>query len=169
MTPYAKPMECGNHEDVRWLALSGDTSPTLLAQAGDDVMQFSALPYTDEVMNATEYSIDLPSSVSTVVTLASKTTGVGSAGCGPRPLEEYQVWSQPASFSYVLRLLSHDAGDLSAAARSSVPLDRVKPTLAPVATARDPRLQGKVVDCSSFQSGEGDPSHAVDGDPDTYW
>src|SRR5437870_10191677 len=94
MTPYAKPMECGNHEDVRWLALSGDTSPTLLAQAGDDVMQFSALPYTDEVMNATEYSIDLPSSVSTVVTLASKTTGVGSAGCVPRPLEEYQVWSQ---------------------------------------------------------------------------
>ena len=26
MTPYAKPMECGNHEDVRWAALSGNGS-----------------------------------------------------------------------------------------------------------------------------------------------
>ena len=33
MTPYAKPMDCGNHEDASWLALRGTGLPTLLAQS----------------------------------------------------------------------------------------------------------------------------------------
>jgi beta-galactosidase len=37
--------------------------------------------------------------------VAAKTLGVGSNGCGPRPLDQYIVWSDPATFSYVLRLL----------------------------------------------------------------
>ena len=32
MTPYAKPTECGNHEDVRWAAVTGKGVPGLLAQ-----------------------------------------------------------------------------------------------------------------------------------------
>jgi beta-galactosidase len=168
LTPYAKPMECGNHEDVRWVGLSGNGAPTLLAQAADDVMQFSALPYTDEVMNSTEYSIDLPKSDRTVLVLAAKTLGVGSAGCGPRPLPQYQVFAQPATFSYVLRLLPTDTKDLAALARTAVPADRVKPALPPV-EARSSKLQGKVIESSSFQPGEGEPSNAVDGDPDTFW
>src|SRR6185295_9613548 len=87
MTPYAKPMECGNHEDVRWVALSG-SGATLMAQGVDGFMQISALPYTDEVVNETEYSIDLPKSASAVLTLSAKTMGAGSASCGPRPLPE---------------------------------------------------------------------------------
>src|ERR1019366_1185917 len=29
LTPYSKPMEAGNHEDIRWAALSGDGLPGL--------------------------------------------------------------------------------------------------------------------------------------------
>ena len=85
MTPYAKPMECGNHEDVRWAGLSGKKLPGLIAQADPDrgLLAVSALPYTDEVMTPIEYTVDLPPSESTVVTLAAKTLGVGSNGCGP--------------------------------------------------------------------------------------
>ena len=79
LTPYAKPMECGNHEDVRWAALSGNGFPTLLVQADNTNLQVSALPYTDEVMTPVEYSVDLPPSTSTVVTVAARTLGVGSA------------------------------------------------------------------------------------------
>ncbi|MFN2167736.1 MAG: hypothetical protein ACK2U9_15915, partial [Anaerolineae bacterium] len=68
-------------------------------------MQFSALPYTDEVMTKVEYSVDLPASRSTVLTVARRSQGVGSNGCGPRPLDRYLVWSAPETFSYVLRLL----------------------------------------------------------------
>jgi beta-galactosidase len=131
MTPYAKPMECGNHEDVRWAALSGKGMPGLLATADGGALQVSALPYTDEVMTPIEYTVDLPPSTNTVLTLSGRTLGVGSAGCGPRPLEPYIIWStDPFSFSYVLRLLPAGEKKLSALGRTVVPQDRVKPVLA---------------------------------------
>jgi beta-galactosidase len=102
---YEKPMEHANHEDVRWAALSGAGLPGLVAQADGDLLQASALPHTDEQMTPVEYKIDLPASKATVFCLSAKTLGVGSNGCGPRPLEKYIVWSEPARFSYVLRLL----------------------------------------------------------------
>jgi len=225
MTPYAKPMECGNHEDVRWAALSGLGLPTLLAQADSDLLQVSALPYTDETMTPVEYAIDLPKSANTVLTLAARTLGAGSASCGPRPLDPYLLWSEPAAFSYALRLLP-GGKDLSAAGRSPLRQDRVKPVLGarksgggvslrcattqarieysvdgaawqayhdPMELAggplwvraqadgllpyhgaivfAEPAAHGNwtVVSVSSFEPGEGEPAHAVDGDPDTFW
>jgi beta-galactosidase len=167
VTPYAKPMENGNHEDVRWAALTGKNLPTLMVQADDSNLQVSALPYTDEVMTPVEYSIDLPESTGTVVNIASHTLGVGSNGCGPRPLEPYMLWSTPDTFSYVLRLLPALQNNLPATGRLVAPKDRVKPAMpAHEATKSVP---GKVIAASSFESGEGDPAHAVDGDPDTFW
>ncbi|MCX6924343.1 MAG: DUF4981 domain-containing protein [Verrucomicrobia bacterium] len=127
MTPYAKPMECGNHEDVSWAALSGRGLPTLMAQADGGSLQVSALPYTDEVMTPIEYTIDLPKSTNTVLILAARTLGVGSAGCGPRPLDQYIVWSEPAAFSYVLRLLPAGQEELCTIGRLTAPHKRVKP------------------------------------------
>ena len=130
MTPYAKPMECGNHEDVRWAAVTGNGMPGLMAQAaGGSVLQASALPYTDEQMDPVEYTIDLPKSKASVLVLGARTTGVGSNGCGPRPADEYIVWSQPEVFSYVLRLLPAGA-DVRTLGRVQAPANRVMPVLA---------------------------------------
>ena len=129
MTPYAKPMENGNHEDVRWAAVSGKGLPCLMAQADGGVLQAAALPYTDEQMDPVEYTVDLPPSTASVFVVAARTTGVGSNGCGPRPADEYIVWSAPASFSYVLRLLPAGA-KLPLAGRLQAPASRVKPVLA---------------------------------------
>lgn len=129
MTPYAKPMECGNHEDVRWAALSGNGLPSLLAQADGSWLQASALPYTDEELEQPEYTIDLPESSTTVLCLSARTLGAGSNGCGPRPLDPYLVWSDPAAFSYVLRLLPAAAKNLPKAGRLAVPQNRVRPVL----------------------------------------
>jgi len=167
MTPYAKPMECGNHEDVHWASLTGKNLPGLMVQADDGDLQISALPYTDEVMTPIEYSVDLPASTGTVVNVAHHTLGVGSNGCGPRPLDPYLVWSTPDKFSYVLRLLPHGKNDLPAIGRQAVPGDRPKPAM-PVADWPE-YPQGKVISVSSFEPGEGDPEHAVDGDPETFW
>jgi beta-galactosidase len=169
MTPYAKPMECGNHEDVRWAALSGKGWPTLMAQAEDKDIQVSALPYTDEVMFPVEYTIDLPPSQSTVLTVAARTLGVGSAGCGPQPLDAYMVRSEPATFSYVLRLLPAGQKNLAVAGRQSLPQDnRVKPALEKLEAAKT-SPKGKVISASSFEPGEGELEHAVDGDEQTFW
>jgi beta-galactosidase len=167
MTPYAKPMECGNHENVRWAALTGAHLPTLMVQADGDDLQISALPYTDEIMTPVEYSVDLPASVSTVVNVAHHTLGVGSNGCGPRPLDPYRVWSTPDSFSYVLRLLPARAKHLSENARVAAPDNRLKPAIPE--TDQAATIHGKVIEASSFEDGEGNPEHATDGDPETFW
>lgn len=101
---YEKPMERGNHEDVSWAKLSGKEMPSLMVKADEKLMQVAALPHTDEQMHPVEYKIDLPASTSTVFCLSTKTLGVGSASCGPKPLEEYQVFAVPTSFTYTINL-----------------------------------------------------------------
>lgn len=105
LTPYEKPMECGNHEDVRWAKLISAKGSGLQVNRHTDLLQVSALPYSDEEMDPVEYKIDLPASKGTVVCVSHKTLGVGSSGCGPRPLEPYRVYSKNTSFSYSIQLL----------------------------------------------------------------
>ena len=130
MTPYSKPMDCGNHEDASWLALRGAGMPTLLAKSEGAPLQFSALPYSDEQMEDPEYTVDLPPSSATVLCLASKTLGVGSASCGPRPLPPYLVKADATTFSYGLRLLPSTATDVTEVARTIAPTTRAWPILA---------------------------------------
>jgi beta-galactosidase len=118
LTPYSKPMEAGNHQDVRWAALSGGNLPTLMALSDGKPLQMSALPLTDEQLDPVAHSVDLPPSTATVLTLDVRTLGVGSNSCGPKPLPQYVVWSDPAEFSYVLRLLPAGDRNYSDAGRS---------------------------------------------------
>ncbi|MFT3845686.1 MAG: glycoside hydrolase family 2 TIM barrel-domain containing protein [Lacibacter sp.] len=101
---YEKPMDRGNHEDVRWVQVKSNNASVLI-KADENLMQFTALPYTDEQMFPVEYKIDLPASNATVFTISTKTLGVGSAGCGPRPLEKYLIWTDNTEFSYTIQLL----------------------------------------------------------------
>jgi len=101
---YEKPMERANHEEVRWAKLSGSSMPSLMVKADEKLMQVAALPHTDEQMYPVEYKIDLPASTSTVFCISTKTLGVGSGSCGPRPLEKFQVFAEPTSFTYTISL-----------------------------------------------------------------
>jgi beta-galactosidase len=105
LTPYAKPMECGNHEEVRRIALTSAGMPGLLVRANGAPMQFSALTQNDETMTTTEYRHMLPAPRATWLTLAARTLGVGSAGCGPRPDENSIPRAEHTRFSYILKLL----------------------------------------------------------------
>ena len=104
LTPYEKPMEAGNHEDVRWAKLTNLSGIGMMALCDTELMQISALPYSDEELDKTEYRIDLPKSNSTVFCISHLTLGVGTAGCGPRPLPQYTVYAAPTSFTYKLQL-----------------------------------------------------------------
>jgi beta-galactosidase len=121
LTPYPKPMETGNHEDTRWAALGGENLPTLMAVSDGSLLQVSALPFSDEQLDAPAHSIDLPERTATVFTLDTRTLGVGSNSCGPKPLEQYMVWSEPTEFSYVLRVLASGDHNYSEAGRMAVP------------------------------------------------
>lgn len=101
---YEKPMDRGNHEEVRWVEFVGSKAPALKIKSDANLMQVTALPHTDEQMFPIEYKIDLPPSTATVFCLSTKTLGVGSASCGPRPLEKFQVWANNSRFSYTLQV-----------------------------------------------------------------
>ena len=104
LTPYEKPMDCGNHEDVRWVTISQKDKPGIHVTSDKNLMQITALPFTDEELEVPEYKIDLPKSSATVLCISHKTLGVGSAGCGPRPLDQYLVYAGPASFNYTVKI-----------------------------------------------------------------
>ena len=104
LTPYEKPMDCGNHEDVRWVTISQKDKQGIHVTSDKNLMQITALPFTDEELEIPEYKIDLPKSSATVLCISHKTLGVGSAGCGPRPLEQYLVYAGPASFTYTVKI-----------------------------------------------------------------
>lgn len=101
---YEKPMERGNHEEVRWAKLSGKDQPSLLVQSDEKLMQVAALPHTDEQMHPVEYKIDLPASTATVLSVSTKTLGVGSNSCGPQPLEIFKVAAENTFFTYTIKL-----------------------------------------------------------------
>ena len=105
LTPYEKPMDCGNHEDVRWAVVSQKNGPGIHVASDKDFMQITALPYTDEELEKPEYRIDLPQRSATILCISHKTLGVGSASCGPRPLPQYITYAVPTEFNYTLRIL----------------------------------------------------------------
>jgi beta-galactosidase len=112
LTPYEKPMDAGNHEDVRWVKITNQGGTGLMAMSDSSLLQFTALPYSDEQMENVEYRIDLPESDATVFCLNYRTLGVGSNSCGPRPLPQYMVYLAPASFTYKLNLMTEAAQNL---------------------------------------------------------
>ncbi|MGY3052398.1 beta-galactosidase [Pedobacter sp. UYEF25] len=104
MTGYEKPMEQGNHEDVRWAKLTASNGTGFGIYKVDSLLQVSALPYSDEEMEDVAYKIDLPKSKGTVFCVNYKTLGVGSNGCGPIPLPQYRVYTTPTDFTYQIKL-----------------------------------------------------------------
>jgi beta-galactosidase len=106
LTPYEKPMDAGNHEDVRWVKVTNAGGIGVMAQFDTSLLQFTALPFSDEQMEKVEYKIDLPQSDATVFCISYRTLGVGSNGCGPRPLPQYMVYLAPATFTYKLNLMT---------------------------------------------------------------
>jgi beta-galactosidase len=104
LTPYEKPMEAGNHEDVRWASVSSNTGSSLTVKKDTALLQVSALPYSDEEMENVEYRIDLPKSSATVLCVDARTLGVGSNSCGPKPIASCTPFSESQKFSYVINI-----------------------------------------------------------------
>lgn len=120
MTPYLVPMELGNHEDVRFAALTDRGGAGLLIVADGDAYSLSALPYADEQLAAASHPRELPESQATVVCVSARVLGVGTAGCGPRPLPQYIVRSEPVGFGFVLSPVLGADVDLAELARRAV-------------------------------------------------
>ncbi len=94
MAEYMVPQECGNKTDVRWARITDRKGRGILFEAVDDVINFSALPYTPHEMENAKHPYELPEVHYTVVRVAKQQMGVGGDDSWGAPIhEEYHIAS----------------------------------------------------------------------------
>ena len=109
---YTKPQDMANHEQVRWVSLTGRGSRRAIFEAalnslrcsdsGRPVMSFSALPYSAVDLVLAPHQHELPAPGDTWLCLDAADTGLGGNSCGPSPLQEDRVFSD-AEFGFTIR------------------------------------------------------------------
>ncbi|MFI6460463.1 glycoside hydrolase family 2 TIM barrel-domain containing protein [Streptomyces sp. NPDC050538] len=94
-TPYLRPQENGARADVRWAEIGG------LRIEGDPEFWFTARRWTTEELDAATHRTDLVPGDTVWVNLDHGQHGIGSQSCGPGPLPQYFLNTQPTEFSCV--------------------------------------------------------------------
>ena len=108
--PYIRPQENGAHEDTAFAALINPRGIGLLA-AGDG-FSFSAHHYTPEMLEAARHTVELQRAEAITWLLDGAMGPLGTASCGPEPLEEDRVYLKaPRTFRF--SFLPFDAQALS--------------------------------------------------------
>ena len=115
-TNYVFPQENGSKADTRWAAITSAQGTGLLAVA-EHPIQFSALAFTPEDLDAANHTFDLTPRDETVVNLDLLMAGLGSSACGPRPLDRYLIPALDVSFTIRLRPIMSTEGVNDLAAR----------------------------------------------------
>jgi beta-galactosidase/beta-glucuronidase len=114
-TPYVVPQENGHRSDVRWCQVSDGHRGVLVA--GAPLFGFSAHPWSTEALAKALHQDELLAEPRTWLHLDHRQYGLGSAACGPGPLEPYVLTSSPFSFAFGLWPVSPlpiDPGPLAA-------------------------------------------------------
>jgi len=92
MAAYMVPQECGNKTDVRWAKITDRKGRGILFEADEDVINFSALPYTPHEMENAKHPYELPEVHYTVVRVAKQQMGVGGDDSWGAPVHgEYHI------------------------------------------------------------------------------
>ena len=93
-TPYVYPQENGSRPGVRRLEILDHDGLGLHIKAHSE-FGFTARPWTSEELDRARHTYDLVPGPHTVVTLDAALDGLGSASCGPAPLERYRLRPRP--------------------------------------------------------------------------
>ena len=115
-TAYMRPQENGNRTDVSWLALTSRRGVGLLGQ-GDPTLNFSAHWFAPEDIEKARHPHELIGRDELFLHLDYRQNGLGSASCGPGPLEQYLL--KPEEFRFTVRLKPFSGNDATSAIATS--------------------------------------------------
>jgi beta-galactosidase len=110
--PYLKPQETGNHEGVRWLALTDARGRGLLAVAVDPLLSANALHQTTEdlfceTQKSAYYPYQLPARDTITLNLDLHQRGLGGVNSwGALPHDEFRLGNWPLTYTYRIRPLA---------------------------------------------------------------
>ena len=96
-TPYVVPQENGQRSDVRWCQVSDGYRGLLVV--GAPLFGFSAHRWSTQALAKARHRDELVAEPRTWLHLDHRQHGLGSASCGPGPLEQYVLKCAPFRFS----------------------------------------------------------------------
>lgn len=100
--PYVRPQDMGNHEEVRWVALTDAEGNGLLAVA-DAAMSFAALNHTAKQLDAADHTNELTPMDTVELCLDKHVLGLGNGSCGPGVCDPYKLVAEKTTFRFSLR------------------------------------------------------------------
>ena len=104
-----KPQSMGNHEEVRWAALT-DVKGQGAAFIADGIMSASALPWSEMDITEAGHPYQLPTSDGVYLHLDAKVTGLGGNSCGQgAPLVHDRAKAAIRNFGFIIRPLGNGA------------------------------------------------------------
>jgi len=99
--PYINPQENGNHTDVRWMIIRGDTLPGFKV-LGQPTLDFSIHHCSlQNLMNA-KHTNEIKWTSSPYLYIDMAQSGLGSNACGPDTIKKYRLDPEPYSFTFYL-------------------------------------------------------------------
>ncbi len=105
---FPKPQDMGNHEDVRWCALT-DQSGNGAVFVATDRLSVSALPYSALDLILAPHPYQLPPVGDTYLHLDAAVTGLGGNSCGQgAPLEPDRVYAGYHQTGFIIRPAGKD-------------------------------------------------------------
>jgi beta-galactosidase len=114
---FPKPQDMGNHEDVRWCALT-DERHTGAVFIATDRLSVSALPYSATDLILASHPYQLPPAGDTWLHLDGAVTGLGGNSCGQGgPLMPDRVFADAHRLGFIIRPLIRGGNTPSEAAR----------------------------------------------------
>ncbi|MGL4853917.1 MAG: discoidin domain-containing protein, partial [Lentisphaeria bacterium] len=100
---FPKPQDCGNHEEVRWVALTNKKQAGAVFVATGE-MAMKALPYDSMQLITARHPHALKDSRGTILYLDAKVTGLGGNSCGQGgPLTHDQTVAGKNDFGFIIR------------------------------------------------------------------
>jgi beta-galactosidase/beta-glucuronidase len=108
MVERIMPQENGARGGVQWVSLTNPRGPGLLA-ASTTPLWMSAQRYTSADLTAAMHTTDLVPRDQVILNLDVAMCGLGTASCGPGPLEQYQL--KPGTFTFTVALLPYSQND----------------------------------------------------------
>lgn len=101
--PIARPQNVGNHEEVRWCALTDNTGSGAVFIA-TNLLSVSALQYTANELVAAAHPYELPQGGDTYLHLDLGVTGLGGNSCGQGgPLEKDRIKAGNNTMGFIIR------------------------------------------------------------------
>lgn len=127
LTNYVLPQECGNKEEVRFIALTDNDGTGLMVVAPDKISStvghWRAIDVYTDSNNRKKHSYQTRTVDNTVVCLDAAMRALGNASCGPDVLDKYELRSKPMSMNLIFVPITAvlDDAQLTAKARVSNP------------------------------------------------